>query len=332
MPLPFIIGGAVLAKVALGAAVTAGVIGTAAGVKGAMDSSEAKEVQGRAEDLIEIAKVKIEDQKEKTAESIKELGREKIEVLSNEINVFVKEFSKLKNVALSDSLGVDELRRLNFSNEELKEMKEVSIGAINILSGGAAGVGAGVLMGFGTFGGVSALGMASTGTAIGSLSGVAATNATLAWLGGGSLAAGGGGMALGSAVLGGLIAGPALLVAGGLFCAKSKEKLNNAYSNLAEARKISAEIDLAVVELDNISKTAIQMRVLLNKIREPLADSLILLKSVTLINNDWKKLNSNQKENVANSVKLVQIAKMIIDTPLLDEQGKLTKKSKELIA
>lgn len=49
---------------------------------------------------------------------------------------------------------------------------------------------------------VMAFGAASTGTAISSLSGAAATNATLAWLGGGSLAAGGGGMAAGTAVLG----------------------------------------------------------------------------------------------------------------------------------
>ncbi|AVI91336.1 hypothetical protein CW753_18200 [Klebsiella pneumoniae] len=41
---------------------------------------------------------------------------------------------------------------------------------------------------------VSAIGTASTGTAIGTLSGVAATNATLAWFGGGAVAAGGAGM------------------------------------------------------------------------------------------------------------------------------------------
>ena len=45
---------------------------------------------------------------------------------------------------------------------------------------------------------------ASTGTSIASLSGAAATNATLAFFGGGSLAAGGLGMAGGTAVLGGL--------------------------------------------------------------------------------------------------------------------------------
>lgn len=49
--------------------------------------------------------------------------------------------------------------------------------------------------------GIAGLGHASTGTAISSLSGVAATSAKLAWLGGGSLAAGGFGVAGGTAVL-----------------------------------------------------------------------------------------------------------------------------------
>jgi hypothetical protein len=48
------------------------------------------------------------------------------------------------------------------------------------------------MTGWAVYGGVMQLGAASTGTLISSLSGAAATNATLAWLGGGSLAAGGG--------------------------------------------------------------------------------------------------------------------------------------------
>ncbi len=48
---------------------------------------------------------------------------------------------------------------------------------------------------------VAGVGTASTGTAISSLSGAAATNASLAWLGGGAVSAGGGGVAAGSVVL-----------------------------------------------------------------------------------------------------------------------------------
>lgn len=57
------------------------------------------------------------------------------------------------------------------------------------------------------------LGTASTGTAISALSGAAATNAALAWLGGGALATGGGGVAAGEAFL--ALAGPVGWAIGG---------------------------------------------------------------------------------------------------------------------
>ncbi len=70
---------------------------------------------------------------------------------------------------------------------------------------GAVGAGAGAAATVGAMSAIAAWGTASTGTAISSLGGAAATNASLAWLGGGSLASGGGGVALGSAVLSGSV-------------------------------------------------------------------------------------------------------------------------------
>lgn len=78
----------------------------------------------------------------------------------------------------------------------------------NMLIGTAAN-GAGILFANTMMAAAAAWGTAGTGSAIASLSGAAATNASLAWLGGGSLAAGGGGVALGSAV----VTGGAILVA-----------------------------------------------------------------------------------------------------------------------
>jgi uncharacterized membrane protein YebE (DUF533 family) len=68
------------------------------------------------------------------------------------------------------------------------------------LIGVAASTGAWIL--------VAHLGTASTGAAIAGLSGAAAHSAILAWFGGGALAAGGGGMALGTFAIGGLVALP----------------------------------------------------------------------------------------------------------------------------
>lgn len=87
------------------------------------------------------------------------------------------------------------------------------------------------------------LGRASTGAAISGLSGAAARSATLAWLGGGSLAAGGGGMALGTTVLGSLNVGAAVFGAG------------------LAARKVAAAYDASIADFEAAVDTDIrQMR------------------------------------------------------------------------
>ena len=98
---------------------------------------------------------------------------------------------------------------------------------------------------FGAYGAAGTLATASTGTAIASLSGAAATNATLAFFGGGSLAAGGLGMAGGTAVLGGLVAGPALAVLGFVVGAKASKNLDAANANWAKAKEFEEEMKTA---------------------------------------------------------------------------------------
>jgi len=88
---------------------------------------------------------------------------------------------------------------------------------------------------------VSVLGTASTGTAISGLSGVAATNATAAWFGGGSLAAGGGGMALGAAALTAGAVGPGLLVAGLVMNGRGTVALTKAAEHEALVEMAKAE-------------------------------------------------------------------------------------------
>jgi hypothetical protein len=107
------------------------------------------------------------------------------------------------------------------------------------------GAGVAALTGVGTYAGipsaVALMGAASTGTAISTLSGAAATNATMAWLGGGSLAAGGGGIALGTAALGVVTVGPTLLI-GGLTLNSQGEKA------MTKAKKFESEAAVAIEE------------------------------------------------------------------------------------
>jgi hypothetical protein len=98
----------------------------------------------------------------------------------------------------------------------------------------------------------STFGVASTGTAISTLSGAAATNAALAWLGGGALSAGGAGVAGGQALLalagpvGWTIAGATLLTSIILFT-KNRAKLNKEKNEEIEAVKRNIE---SIKEMD----------------------------------------------------------------------------------
>lgn len=103
-----------------------------------------------------------------------------------------------------------------------------------------------------------ALGTASTGTAIASLSGAAVTNATLAALGGGALSEGGGGMALGSAVLGGATLGAGLLEAGVSFNvtgSKLSDKADEAWHQMKKAEDTINEICSYLDDLKGTAKT-----------------------------------------------------------------------------
>ncbi|MGL5099940.1 MAG: hypothetical protein ACRC6B_07930, partial [Fusobacteriaceae bacterium] len=179
MPLPFILG-AIGAKMLLGAAVATGVVGAAKGVKGVIDSNEADDIFQDAENILNNAKNKIEEQRKKTLKTLKKLGEKKIEVASEELTEFVTEFSKIKNINLSEVKENLDLKNLNFNENSLREMKNISIGATSVLTGIGSGAAAGTLLAWGSYGAVSALGAASTGTAIAGLTGAAATNATLA--------------------------------------------------------------------------------------------------------------------------------------------------------
>ena len=101
-------------------------------------------------------------------------------------------------------------------------------------------------------------GTASTGTAIASLSGAAATNAALAWLGGGALAAGGGGMAAGEFVLylagpvGWCIAGALTLGSGYLAIHNNEITAKKAEAMLCEIKPKIADLKRKLQELKNL--------------------------------------------------------------------------------
>ena len=130
---------------------------------------------------------------------------------------------------------------------------------------GGVGVGAGVgAAGVAGAWAAAGLGTASTGTAIAGLSGAAATSAKLAWLGFGAVAAGGGGMALGVAVLGGIPVIPVVLAYGIMASRRVKKfeeavnealkEIDAAERELAQWRQRANLISLRTDELTDVTK------------------------------------------------------------------------------
>lgn len=112
-------------------------------------------------------------------------------------------------------------------------------------------------------------GTAATGTAISSLSGIAATNAALAWLGGGALAAG-------SAIL--ALAGPIGLTIGGAaagFAALTASKKNREIA--FEANKLVLEMDSKKRRLSFVKDSILDVR---DRIVEKVSELSILIRNV----------------------------------------------------
>lgn len=157
--------------------------------------------------------------------------------IANKPKAFDSEFEEIESHRKHFTESCD------FANQELQAAREAAGGA-------GAGLAAGASVAF--MGPTAAMwvattfGTASTGTAISTLSGAAATNAALAWLGGGTLAAGGGGTAAGSALIamagpiGWTIAGATLLSSILIFTSK-RTKLNKQKNEEIEAVKDNTE-------------------------------------------------------------------------------------------
>lgn len=147
----------------------------------------------------------------KINEKINELGAHTY-TLYSELSSIQEAFDAIRNVPSEDKIQYEKLKgiRLNWKQQAEKIEKDYKDSIVKNAGTGAAGAAVGVAvvtMGPNVAMGIATtFGVASTGTAISTLSGAVATNAALAWLGGGALAAGGGGMVAGKAFI--ALAGP----------------------------------------------------------------------------------------------------------------------------
>lgn len=315
MPIPIIIG--------VGAA-AAGLYGAVKGVNGAMDQNKAKNINKDAFASVEQANQELEKKREVANGTLEDYGQRKLRAFNGIIADFIENFQKIKNIELQQSSELDKLNANDFSTTTLPSLKKDYQALKDAGLGLGAGFGGGAALAFGAYNGTMLLGTATTGTAISSLSGVAATNATLAWLGGGALSAGGYGMAGGMMVLGGIVTGPALAIFGHVLGSKGEAALNAAKSNLEQAQTVCEQAELMGDKLKAITDVTSLANTTFSNVSSRLRHSVSDLKRV--IENegtDFSNYSEQAKSIVFGSVKFAQLLKAMIDTPILDKDGNL---------
>lgn len=315
MPLPFIIGGI---------AVVAGIAGAGSGIHGGVKMKEANDTMKAAQSKQERAVALFEKRNTETTELMDAIGKQELEILSS-----FDDFSDIiEKIQGRPDFKAYKRDGVNLPDYEAEELKKVSAGAgvlLGVIGGATVGTAGGFAAAGVTTSAVMALGTASTGTAISSLSGVAATNATLAALGGGSIAAGGGGMALGTAVLGGATLGVGLLVGGIIFNvtgSKLSDKADEAYS---QAKRTEKEVNKIVGYFDELDSAAKPFQTALTEIEKQYKKRLATLDHVVNFSEkvQWSDFTEKEKQMTENAVLLVGLLYKMCKTSLVlkDKDG-----------
>lgn len=319
MPLPLLF---------IGIAAATGTFGVGSTIKAGVDANTAKLVNRSANEIVQNATDWVNAQRLACGRSLTQLGEEKLFVLSSSITEFLDCFQKIKNVDFKDSEGLDELKKMHIDEQDFVEMRSLVNFAGSLAGGAVAGTAGGALAAFGAYGAAQALAFASTGTAISALSGAAATNATLAFFGGGSLAAGGLGMAGGTAVLGGLVAGPALMVMGLVAGNAAKKNLEKAYTNKAEAIQIASQLNVAGLQCETIRRRTYMFYNLLARLDTYFLPLIYKMEDIVVNEGeDYRAYSTDSKKVIASCASVAVSVKTVLDTPLLTDDGLLTDES-----
>jgi len=210
----------VIPFVILGIAAGTSLAGCKAAVDGLGRIKEAEKVVERAKKRLEKAQMEIEEERRELQESLKEYAQAKAELLELYSQIIALMGGESRG-AVSRFLEPKLSCGVNLKEPTFKVAQALLEGSFKAVAAGLSGYAS-------TLGLAFAFGTASTGTPIACLAGAAAENAALAWLGGGALSAGGGGMALGSVVLGGATVAPAIFLVGMGIAKEGQRRLKEA--------------------------------------------------------------------------------------------------------
>lgn len=317
----------------------AAAVATAFGGKKAYDGhktkQEANEIQENAIKKYNNRKEQLDKIQNDTDENLNNLG-----LLELSIGQSIGEFEKVANELLvkMEKSGYKN-QKLSIPSNQLSKINDLSISTTEFLAkvaaAGTASAAAatGAAASFAVYGGVMTFAAASTGTPIATLSGAAAYNATMAAIGGGSLAAGGWGMAGGAMVLGAVAVAPILVVAGLAYALHAEKALTNAGEQSNKVNEALEKMNLAEVRLNKITNYIQRINLSLTSINNTFIEYFDALKAIhqTIIKrHQGENISIDESkeclQKIDNGYALAAIMTEVITTPIfkpqVDEDGK----------
>ena len=298
------------------AAIAASALGIGAGITGVSDMNDAKKIGESAQERHERACNRLKNEWECTQALAEEYGQLQLDIKIRTIGRLVNFLERIGQRGSHDKQFLEGLEGISI--QQINEYKAAALEAEQFVKGGFKAAGAAVAAGQGALGMIGLFGTASTGTAIAGLSGAAAWNATLAWLGGGSLAAGGGGMAVGTLVLGGIMVGPALAFGGFMLAGEGEKALTKAREYDAKVNIEITKIDASKDFLERVQRQINELRGVVNNLNARAVQGLNQLES--------QPFDRNRDADVRKFQKVALLVKSLADimkTPVLDSEGNL---------
>lgn len=248
------IAGTSAGATALGAITTSAAVGVTGAASGINNMTKASEVKQQAEEIYDQERKKFDKVEASTNKELEELGKIKIKIWER-FAEFEEVFSRIQNLVIDGEVKLE--KELKLDVNMLQNVHLLAMSAKEVIKDGVISLSSGQLIGAAASTGITSMATASTGTAIASLHGAAASNAALAALGGGSLEVGGLGMAGGAVVSNALVFAPALAVGGLFINSHGKKSLKAAEGALSESKKLVVDLKEAekqLEELQNITK------------------------------------------------------------------------------
>lgn len=304
----------------LGAVIIAGV---GAASKGVTDLVKADRTAKAAQRDHEEAVAAVGVCQERTHKLAEEYGRDQLHAQAETIGAFATWFEK--NQHLVERLDRKIVAGVDVALPSLPKLKFDIEQARTGLFGGFGALGAAASAQGAALWGVTTFATAGTGTAISGLTGAAATNATLAWLGGGSVAAGGGGIVAGAFVVKLIMIAPAAFIGGltvGIVGAKRKTKAKEYAAKVA----VSIEnMETAKALLEGVDTRITELQIVLSR----------LVSRTECAVQDLESLDFDPDAHGVEFVRALQLVTAIgevIETPVLDtDTGQLTDISIEIV-